>query len=220
MNPNQGTVVVVDDDRDMANLVCDILRQAGYSALSSNSGSQALEIVKREIPDALISDLRMSGMNGNQLQEELKRLIPDLPVIVITAFGSIQSAVDAMKLGAFDYITKPFGNDQLLMVVSRALENRRLRQEIKRLRGELARSYGLTNIIAANQKMAAVLDKLEQIADSNASVLITGESGTGKDLLARALHFESRRRDGPFVPVNCAAIPENLIEKHGIAERK
>jgi DNA-binding NtrC family response regulator len=212
VNPNQGTVVVVDDDRDMANLVCDILRQAGYSALSSNSGSQALEIVKREIPDALISDLRMSGMNGNQLQEELKRLIPDLPVIVITAFGSIQSAVDAMKLGAFDYITKPFGNDQLLMVVSRALENRRLRQEIKRLRGELARSYGLTNIIAANQKMAAVLDKLEQIADSNASVLITGESGTGKDLLARALHFESRRRDGPFVPVNCAAIPENLIE--------
>jgi two-component system response regulator HydG len=212
VNQNQGTVVVVDDDQDMASLVCDILRQAGYIALSSNSGSEALEIVKREIPDALISDLRMSGMNGNQLQGELKRLIPDLPVIVITAFGSIQSAVDAMKLGAFDYITKPFGNDQLLMVVSRALENRRLRQEIKRLRGELARTYGLTNIIAASQKMAAVLDKLEQVADSNASVLITGESGTGKDLLARALHFESRRRDGPFVPVNCAAIPENLIE--------
>jgi DNA-binding NtrC family response regulator len=97
-------------------------------------------------------------------------------------------------------------------VVARALENRRLRQEIKRLRGELARSYGLTNIIAANQKMAAVLDKLEQVADSNASVLIMGESGTGKDLLARALHFESPRRDGPFIPVNCAAIPENLIE--------
>jgi two-component system, NtrC family, response regulator HydG len=212
VNQNQGTVVVVDDDQDMASLVCDILRQAGYIALGSNSGSEALEIVKREIPDALISDLRMSGMNGNQLQGELKRLIPDLPVIVITAFGSIQSAVDAMKLGAFDYITKPFGNDQLLMVVSRALENRRLRQEIKRLRGELARTYGLTNIIAASQKMAAVLDKLEQVADSNASVLITGESGTGKDLLARALHFESRRRDGPFVPVNCAAIPENLIE--------
>ena len=101
--------MVVDDDRDMANLVCDVLRQVGYNALSANSGSEALEIVKREIPDALISDLRMSGMNGHQLQQELKRLIPDLPVIIITAFGSIQSAVDAMKLGAFDYITKPFG---------------------------------------------------------------------------------------------------------------
>lgn len=212
MNPNQGSVVVVDDDREMADLLCDVLRQAGYKPLSANSGSEALEIVKREIPDALISDLRMSGMNGHQLQGELKRLIPDLPVIVITAFGSIQSAVDAMKLGAFDYITKPFGNDQLLLVLSRALENRRLRQEIKRLRGELARSYGLTNIIAANQSMAAVLDRLEQVADSSASVLIIGESGTGKDLLARALHFESRRRDAPFVPINCAAIPENLIE--------
>jgi two-component system response regulator HydG len=212
VNPNQGSVVVVDDDREMADLLCDVLRQAGYKPLSANSGSEALEIVKREIPDALISDLRMSGMNGHQLQGELKRLIPDLPVIVITAFGSIQSAVDAMKLGAFDYITKPFGNDQLLLVLSRALGNRRLRQEIKRLRGELARSYGLTNIIAANQSMAAVLDRLEQVADSSASVLIIGESGTGKDLLARALHFESRRRDAPFVPINCAAIPENLIE--------
>ena len=143
MNPNQATIVVVDDDRDMASLVCDVLRQAGYNALSANSGSEALEIVKREIPDALISDLRMSGINGHQLQAELNRLIPDLPVIVITAFGSIQSAVEAMKLGAFDYITKPFGNDQLLLVVSRALENRRLRQDVKRLRGELARSYGL-----------------------------------------------------------------------------
>jgi two-component system response regulator HydG len=212
VNPNHGTVVIVDDDRDMTNLVCDVLRQAGYNALSANSGSEALELVKQEIPDALISDLRMSGMNGHQLQGELKRLIPDLPIIIITAFGSIQSAVDAMKLGAFDYITKPFGNDQLLLILSRALENRRLRQEVKRLRGELARSYGLTNIIAANQKMAAVLDKLEQVADSSASVLIMGESGTGKELLARALHFKSRRRDAPFVPINCAAIPENLIE--------
>jgi DNA-binding NtrC family response regulator len=196
----------------MANLLCDVLCQAGYGAVSANSGSEALEIVKRETPDALISDLRMSGMNGSQLQEQLRSLLPDLPVIIITAFGSIQSAVDAMKLGAFDYITKPFRNDELLLVLSRALENRRLRLEIKRLRGELARSYGLTNIIAANQKMATALDKLEQVADSNASVLIIGESGTGKDLLARALHFESRRRDAPFVPINCAAIPENLIE--------
>jgi two-component system, NtrC family, response regulator HydG len=146
------------------------------------------------------------------LQAELKRIAPDLPVIIITAFGSIQTAVESMKLGAFDYITKPFSNGELLLIVSRALENRDLRNEVKRLRIELARNHGLENIIAASPKMTALLSKLAQVADSNASVLITGESGTGKDLLARALHFLSARRSGPFVPVNCAAIPESLIE--------
>ena len=212
MNPEQITIMVVDDDREMVRLLCDILREAHYKTLSAKSGIDALTSVAQESPDLLISDLRMTGMDGHQLQLELKRVAPELPVIVITAFGSIQSAVHSMKLGAFDYITKPFGNDELLTTVSRALENRRLRREIKRLRGELARSYGLTNIIAANPKMTTVLDRMEQVADSNASVLIIGESGTGKDLLARALHFESLRRDGPFVPINCVAIPENLIE--------
>ena len=154
----------------------------------------------------------MSGLSGHQLQLELKRVAPNLPVIIITAFGSIQTAVESMKLGAFDYITKPFSNDELLLVVTRALEARSLRQEVRRLRGELARSYGLPNIIATNPRMVAVLEMLKQVADSPASVLLTGESGTGKDLLARALHFESARRDGPFVPINCAALPEALIE--------
>ena len=136
-------------------------------------------------------------MSGHQLQLELKRVAPDLPVIIITAFGSIQTAVESMKLGAFDYITKPFRNDELLLVVARALENRSLRQEMRRLRGELARSYGLANIIATNPRMKAMLEMLKQIADSPATVLLTGESGTGKDLLARALHFESRAAKAP-----------------------
>lgn len=212
MNQEQATILVVDDDREMVDVVCDVLREAGYRAVAADSGSEALALVKQENPDVLISDLRMSGLSGHQVQLELKRLAPNLPVIIITAFGSIQTAVESMKLGAFDYITKPFSNDELLLVVSRALENRSLHQEVKRLRGELARSYGLPNIIAANPRMIAVLDVLKQVADSPASILITGESGTGKDLLARALHFESSRRDGPFVPINCAAIPENLIE--------
>jgi DNA-binding NtrC family response regulator len=208
----QATVLVVDDDREMADVVCDVLREAGYRALAANSGAAALELARQESPDVLVSDLRMSGLSGHQLQLELKRSAPNLPVIIITAFGSIQTAVESMKLGAFDYITKPFSNDELLLVVSRALENRSLRQEVRRLRGELARSYGLPNIIAANPRMMGVLEVLKQVADSPASVLITGESGTGKDLLARALHFESSRREGPFVPINCAAIPDNLIE--------
>jgi DNA-binding NtrC family response regulator len=154
----------------------------------------------------------MVGMSGHQLQAEIKRLAPNLPVVIITAFGSIQTAVESMKIGAFDYITKPFANDELLLVVSRALEDRNLRQEIRRLRGELAHSYGLENIIAVSRKMSEVLEIVGQIADSAASVLVAGESGTGKELIARALHFRSRRQQEPFVPVNCAAIPDNLLE--------
>jgi two-component system response regulator HydG len=212
VNSEQATILVVDDDHDMVSALCDILRQAGYRALSANSGHDALAIVDRETPDVLISDLRMAGMSGHGLQAELKRIAPDLPVIIITAFGSIQTAVESMKLGAFDYITKPFSNAELLLIVARALENRELRQEVKRLRIELARNHGLQNIIATSPKMTAILGRLEQVADSSVSVMIIGESGTGKDLLARALHYLSPRRGGPFVPVNCAAIPESLIE--------
>jgi len=212
VDSEQATILVVDDDQDMVSALGDILRQAGYRALGANSGHDALAIVERDPPDVLISDLRMAGMSGHALQTELKRIAPDLPVIIITAFGSIQTAVESMKLGAFDYITKPFINAELLLVVARALENRELRREVKRLRIELARTSGLQNIIATSPKMTKILGKLEQVANSSASVMITGESGTGKDLLARALHYLSPRRDGPFVPVNCAAIPESLIE--------
>ena len=212
MSSDQATIVVVDDDHEMASVLCDLLGEAGYRALSANSAAEALTLVNQNDPDLLISDLRMSGMTGHELQLELKRTYPNLPVIIITAFGSIPTAVESMKLGAFDYITKPFANSELLLVVSRALENRQLRQEVRRLRGELARSYGLPNIVAADPKMLAVLEMIEQVADSPASILITGESGTGKDLIARALHFSSSRREAPFIPINCAAIPENLIE--------
>jgi two-component system response regulator HydG len=212
METERNTILVVDDDREMANILVEILSAAGYRALAANSGADALATVRREHPDLVISDLRMVGLSGHQLQAEIKRVAPNLPVVIITAFGSIQTAVESMKLGAFDYITKPFSNDELLLVVTRALEDSSLRQEIKRLRGELAHSYGLENIIAASQKMTEVLEIVGQIADSAASVLLTGESGTGKELIARALHFRSRRQQAPFVPVNCAAIPDNLLE--------
>ena len=172
----QASVLVVDDDHEMAAVVCDVLREAGYDAAGASQGAEALTLVKRECPDVLISDLRMSGLSGHQLQLELKRVAPNLPVIIITAFGSIQTAVESMKLGAFDYITKPFSNDELLLVVARALESRSLRQEVRRLRGELARSYGLPDIIATNPRMVAMLEMLKQIADSPASVLLTGET--------------------------------------------
>ena len=156
-----ATILVVDDDRAMVSLLCDVLREAGYEARSANSGAEALVMVREDCPDLLISDVRMSGMSGHQLQAELHDLVPDLPVVIITAFGSIESAVESMKRGAADYITKPFRNDEFLLVVSRVLENRQLRQEIRRLRGDLARSYGIGNIIAADPQMKTVLRKLE-----------------------------------------------------------
>jgi DNA-binding NtrC family response regulator len=132
---DKATIIVVDDDPEMANVLRDVLAEAGYRALSAGSGAGALMLVKEQDPDLLITDLRMSGMSGHQLQLELKRVAPNLPVIIITAFGSIPTAIESMKLGAFDYLTKPFGNDELLLIVSRALDDFQLRQEVRRLRG-------------------------------------------------------------------------------------
>jgi DNA-binding NtrC family response regulator len=208
----KATILVVDDDRLMASTLAEILESAGYSADTANSGDEALAAIRQSRPDLVISDLKMSGMHGHQLQSEIQRICPDLPVIIITAFGSIETAVESMRRGAFDFLTKPFTNSELNIVVERALADVQLRQEVRRLRGELAQSYGLDKIIATSPKMVELLEMVARIADSTASVLLTGESGTGKDLVARALHFQSRRSGGPFVPINCAALPDNLLE--------
>ncbi len=208
----QATVMVVDDDQTMTSTLAKILGAAGYSVVTAKSGDAALAILRQDCPDLVIADLKMNGMSGHELQSEITQRSPDVPVVIITAFGSIESAVESMRRGAFDFITKPFTNSQLKLVVERALQHRELRREVQRLRGELARSYGVENIITACPQMEALLDMVHRIADSPAGVLLTGESGTGKDLLARALHFQSRRAEAPFIQVNCAAIPDNLLE--------
>jgi two-component system, NtrC family, response regulator HydG len=208
----QATIMVVDDDQAMSSTLAKTLGTAGYSVVTAKSGAAALALLQRDCPDLVISDLRMSGMSGHELQSEIIRRNLDVPVVIITGFGSIESAVESMRRGAFDFITKPFTNGQLTLAVERALEHRALRREAQHLRSELADSYGVENIIAACPQMDALLDTLHRIADSPASVLLTGESGTGKDMLARALHFQSRRAGAPFIPVNCAAIPDSLLE--------
>ena len=206
------TILVVDDDRLMASTLAEILESAGYEVDTANSGDEALLTIRKSPPDLVVSDLKMSGMHGHQLQSEIQRICPDIPVIIITAFGSIETAVESMRRGAFDILTKPFTNSELNIVVERALADRQLHQELRRLRGELAQSYGLEQIIATNSKMVELLGVVSRIADSKANVLLTGESGTGKDLIARALHFQSRRGTAPFIPLNCAALPDNLLE--------
>ena len=146
----KATILVVDDDREMVSMLRDVLEATGYRAVTAYSGAEALAMVEREEPDLMISDLRMSGMSGDQLQKQVKKIAPSLPVVIITAFGSIETAVKSMRLGAFDYITKPFSNDELVLVVARALEDRELRREVLRLRSELAHRFGLDQIIARN----------------------------------------------------------------------
>jgi two-component system, NtrC family, response regulator HydG len=208
----QSTIMVVDDDHAMTKTLMKILAAAGYDMVAAQSADVALAIMHQRCPDLVITDLRLNGMSGDDLQAEIARRIPGVPVVIITAFGSIESAVESMRRGAFDFITKPFTNSQLKLVVERALEDRELRRGVQRLRGELARSYGVENVIIGCPQMEAVLEIVRRVADSDASVLLTGESGTGKDLLARLLHFRSHRAQAPFIHINCAAIPDNLLE--------
>jgi DNA-binding NtrC family response regulator len=208
----QATVMVVDDDAAMTSTLAKILGAEGHSVVTAQSGDAALAILQQDCPDLVISDLKMNGMSGHELQAEIARHNPDVPIVIITAFGSIESAVESMRRGAIDFIMKPFTSRQLKIVVERALEQQELSRPVQHLRRELACSYAVDHIISGCRQMDELLDTVGRIADSSAGVLLTGESGTGKDLLARALHYQSRRAEAPFIPVNCAAIPATLLE--------
>lgn len=205
-------ILVVDDDLEMCGLLSDVLSQEGFSALTISDSLEASKTIKKEEFDVIVTDLRMRGLKGLDLLEEAKRMAPLTPVIIITAFGTIESAIQAMKMGAYDYITKPFQIDEFVLTVKKALENRLLKKEIVRLRKEVESRYHFHHLIGKSPSMQSVYDLIERIADSTSNVLITGESGTGKELVARAIHYNGIRKEGPFIPINCAAIPETLLE--------
>jgi DNA-binding NtrC family response regulator len=184
----------------------------GYTILEADSGEQALAVTSEAKPDLILLDIIMPGLDGIQVLEKLRAADRITPIIMLTATKTVRTAVEAMKLGATDYLTKPFDVDELRVIVTQALERVSLEQEVRRLRDELAHRYGLDQIIGKCKAMQEVFAKIDQLADAKTTVLITGESGTGKELVARALHFKSKRRDKPFIAINCAAIPETLIE--------
>jgi DNA-binding NtrC family response regulator len=212
MKEDWGAILVVDDDADMRELVHDMLKDRGHQVTTAGSGPEALKLMGEEDYAAVLTDLRMKGMQGLELLSEIKRAYPDVGVILMTAFGSVETAVEAMKHGASDYLTKPVKKEELVRVVERVIRETALRREVGRLRREVHKEYSFHQILGKSKAMQAVFDLIRRVADSPTNVLITGESGTGKELVAKAIHYNSDRKDAPFVPVNCAAIPEPLLE--------
>jgi DNA-binding NtrC family response regulator len=211
-NPAAGRILVVEDDREMSRFLEQLLSEEGYAVELAHDGPAALEIFQQRQFDLIISDLMMPRMKGTELIRRLKENHFQVPVLVITAFGTIESAVEAMKAGALHYITKPFRTDEFLIHVQRALENHRLHNELDRLRTEVRGRYQFENLIGQSDKMQKVFDIIARVSDLAANVLILGESGTGKEMIAKAIHVHGARAQGPFVPLNCAAIPETLLE--------
>jgi DNA-binding NtrC family response regulator len=213
-------VLIVDDQEDIARGLALLLTEIGVEVMTTSSGGEALEYIMRNPVDVVITDIRMPGLGGISLLQKIKEYRPRIEVILLTAFGSIESAIEAMKKGAFHYVTKPFSNDELLIVVRRAVQEKRFHEELEYLRETVNKSYAFENIIGRNWRIQEVFETVRKVAPSKAAILIHGESGTGKELIARAIHQNSPRAKHRFMGINAAALPENLLEAELFGYRK
>ena len=208
----RGRLLIVDDDPNLCEVLDAGLRHRGFESCAASSAAAALQQLSGREFDAVLTDLSMAGMNGLELCQRIADDHPGLPVIVITAFGSLDTAVAAIRAGAYDFVTKPIDTDELALILDRAVQYRALREEVKRLRERVAASAGFEELIGESAPMKRLYELLLRISESDASVLITGETGSGKEVVARALHRRGRRSARPFVAVNCAAMPATLLE--------
>ncbi|MBU0710480.1 sigma-54 dependent transcriptional regulator [bacterium] len=220
MKKKCGNILVVDDDKDICSLISNVLIDRGYSVLKATDGLKALEILKKEAVSIIISDVEMPNMDGITLLREVKKENSDIEVIIITGFGTIEYAVEAMKLGAYDFILKPLNFSHLLIIVERIFNNKRLLNENLYLLEELSQKYHFNTIIGQSSEMMDVYEKIEKVSKTDATVLITGESGTGKELVAGAIHYLSRRKGKPFVKLSCAALSQGTIESELFGHEK
>jgi two-component system, NtrC family, response regulator AtoC len=212
MSESHERILIVDDEENLVALFRRILQKEGYDVQCAFSGEEALDKLETEWFDLVITDLRMPGMDGLELLSKGKAVNPAMPFIMLTAFGTVHSAVAAMKEGPYDYLVKPVDNEEFTLVVKKALELHRLQREVERLRDQLQLDLDFQHIVGHSKGMRAVFRLIRMVARSNATILIQGESGTGKELIARALHQHSQRNEGPFVAINCASVPETLLE--------
>ena len=219
-NNDAKTVLIIDDDESLRRVVEYNLQEEGFRVLMAADGMSGFQTFQAHPIDVVLSDVRMPEMDGLELLARIKAMQPELPVIMLTAHGTINSAVEAMKLGAFDYLTKPFNREQLKAAVRKALEVAALTTENRYLRQVVAERFSFANMIAGSRAMRAVTDTAARVAQSDTTVLLEGESGTGKELLAKALHFHSARKRAPFVTINCGAIPEQLLESELFGHRR
>jgi two-component system NtrC family response regulator len=210
--PAKNRILVVDDDESLRRVTQFQLTQSGYDVTTAENAEQALTELERHPQDLIITDMKMPGTSGLDLLRRVRSDYPEIPVLMVTAYGTVETAVEAMKSGAFDYVTKPVNAEELRLIVRRALEHHRLIEEVRILRSSLDQKYGFESIIGQSKSLLYVLDTAARAAQTDTTVLIRGETGTGKELLAKAIHFNSRRRDKPFVTINCGAIPKELLE--------
>jgi DNA-binding NtrC family response regulator len=215
-----ATILIVDDEEKIRRILGLMLRDQGHQVEEAGAGEEALAACGELHPDLVLLDLKLPGVDGLETLARVKESQPQASVIMMTAFGTINSAVEAMRRGAYDYVTKPFDNDALLLVVERALEMRRLSREVEALRDDLEARYGFAEIIGISPGIQEVFRTMAKVARVAATVLVTGESGTGKELVARAIHRKSGRSSGPFVAVNCSAIPQTLVEAEFFGHEK
>jgi len=211
---SKGIIHIIDDEPVIHDVLAQLLTSEGYEVESSSSGEEALEKFPSQSFDVILLDLLMPGMDGIEVLRRIKRIDPLAAVIIITAYGSVESAISAMKIGALDYVQKPFKHDDLLLVLEKALERKRLQDENIRLRDELRQRFGFANIIGKSQAMKAVFELVKAAAPTRSTILLQGESGTGKELVAKAIHLNSNRADAPFITVNSGSLPPDLLESH------
>ncbi len=213
-------ILVVDDSPDIRFTMSEVLKTKGFSVESASDGQEAIEVLDKRFFDIVLTDLSMPRKSGMDVLRFVTQNSPETICIIITGYGSIQGAVEALKMGAYDYLCKPIKPDEVTILIDKALELRDLRRENRNLKKELKDKYGFENIVGTSKAMQNVFSLVEKVADSDSTVLITGESGTGKELIAHAIHYASDRKDGPFIPVNCAAIPEELLESELFGHEK
>jgi two-component system NtrC family response regulator len=206
------TILIVDDEKNYLVVLEALLGPEGYETVTADNGEDALSLIRGSDLDLVITDMKMPEINGMDLLDETKKIKPELPVILMTAYGTIEMAVEAMKRHAYDYITKPFKNEELKLTIKKALENYRLVKENRLLSEALSDRYRYGNIIGKSKPMLKIYDLISKVAQSRASILITGSSGTGKELIAKAIHYNSPRKDRPFISINCGALTETLLE--------